>query len=114
VSVDLHPSESWLLSDDRYRRNVKERGPEARLGWARFAGIMFPAGMIIYAWTSYSWVPWVAMSIGILASLFFQIRDPCCDTLLDRPLGYIRHLSRDVYISRGLVCTIPSHITTTI
>ncbi|KAI9440428.1 major facilitator superfamily domain-containing protein [Lactarius indigo] len=49
-----------------YQESVRERGPEARLTWARFAGIMFPVGMFVYAWTSFSRVPWVAMTIGIV------------------------------------------------
>lgn len=49
-----------------YQRSVRERGPEARLTWARFAGIMFPVGMFVYAWTSFSRVPWIAMTIGIV------------------------------------------------
>jgi len=49
-----------------YQRNVREHGPEARLGWARYAGLMYPVGMFIYAWTSFPSVPWIAMTIGIV------------------------------------------------
>ncbi|KAH9046570.1 MFS general substrate transporter [Lactarius hengduanensis] len=57
---------SNLHQERVYQRSVRERGPEARLSWARFAGIMFPVGMFVYAWTSFSRVPWIAMAIGIV------------------------------------------------
>ncbi|KAH9004583.1 major facilitator superfamily domain-containing protein [Lactarius hatsudake] len=57
---------SNLHQERVYQRSVRERGPEARLTWARFAGIMFPVGMFVYAWTSFSRVPWIAMTIGIV------------------------------------------------
>lgn len=69
VSDCLHFSKKRLLSTTNFRKNVKEYGPEARMGWARYAAIMYPVGMFIYAWTSYPSVPWIAMTIGIVASL---------------------------------------------
>ncbi|KAI0306011.1 major facilitator superfamily domain-containing protein [Multifurca ochricompacta] len=53
-----------------YRANVRERGPEARLQWACIAAIMFPAGMLVYAWTSLAWVPWIVMTIGMVVFMW--------------------------------------------
>lgn len=69
VSDYLHFSEQRPLRTTNFRKNVKDYGPEARMGWARYASIMYPVGMFIYAWTSFPSVPWIAMTIGIVASL---------------------------------------------
>ena len=48
-------------------------GAEARLYAAMGAGITFVIGSLIYAWTSYSFVHWIAPCIGvtiIIASIF--------------------------------------------
>ncbi|KAI0272421.1 major facilitator superfamily domain-containing protein [Gloeopeniophorella convolvens] len=47
------------------RRDVKRRGPEARLHWACISSIMSPIAMFLYAWTSFPQIPWIAMAIGI-------------------------------------------------
>lgn len=46
-------------------RYFSSRGPEARLYLACFAAIMMPVAMFIYAWSSFPFVPWVALTIGI-------------------------------------------------
>ncbi|THH11400.1 hypothetical protein EW146_g8061 [Bondarzewia mesenterica] len=56
---------SNMHQESLYRRRVKTRGPEARLYWACVAGVIFPVGMFIYAWTSFPWVPWIALTIGL-------------------------------------------------
>ncbi|KIY71160.1 MFS general substrate transporter [Cylindrobasidium torrendii FP15055 ss-10] len=48
-----------------YQHNYALRGPEARLYGACFAAISLPVGMFIYAWTSFSFVHWIAPVIGI-------------------------------------------------
>ncbi|CEH14585.1 Synaptic vesicle transporter SVOP and related transporters (major facilitator superfamily) [Ceraceosorus bombacis] len=54
------------LSERAYARNYPKRGAEARLYAAMFAGLMFPAGCAIYAWTSYSDVSMAGPIIGIV------------------------------------------------
>lgn len=49
-----------------YQRNVKIRGPEARLYMSLVAAPMFPAGCLIYGWTSYAHVPIEGPIVGIV------------------------------------------------
>ncbi|OBZ74070.1 hypothetical protein A0H81_05937 [Grifola frondosa] len=49
-----------------YRKYVATKGPEARLFSACFVAVLLPAGMFIYAWSTFSKVPWIAMAIGIV------------------------------------------------
>ena len=54
------------LTVSRYSsRYFPTRGPEARLLLACFAAILMPIAMFIYAWCSFKFVPWVALTIGI-------------------------------------------------
>ncbi|TFY78557.1 hypothetical protein EWM64_g5454 [Hericium alpestre] len=53
-----------------YQKYFAKRGPEARLFWVCIAGVTFPAGMFIYAWTAYSRITWVAPCIGIVIVIF--------------------------------------------
>ncbi|KZP30510.1 MFS general substrate transporter [Athelia psychrophila] len=48
-----------------YQKHFSERGPEARLYGACIAGIFFPIGLFIYAWSSFARVHWIANVIGI-------------------------------------------------
>ncbi|KAJ3715091.1 major facilitator superfamily domain-containing protein [Lentinula raphanica] len=48
-----------------YRNNYPNRGPEARLYCACGAAILVPCGMFIYAWSTFTDVPWIALTIGI-------------------------------------------------
>ena len=52
----------FYLYSSRY---YPTRGPEARLYLACFAAILMPIAMFIYAWSSFPFVPWVALTIGI-------------------------------------------------
>ncbi|KAK0189257.1 MFS polyamine transporter [Armillaria mellea] len=54
-----------ILQEKLYHKNYPHRGPEARLYMACAAAIMLPAGMFLYAWTSFTFVPWIASAIGI-------------------------------------------------
>ncbi|KZT70822.1 MFS general substrate transporter [Daedalea quercina L-15889] len=54
------------IQERLYARNVATRGPEARLYMPMFAAILFPAGMFIYAWCTYTRVNWIALAIGIV------------------------------------------------
>ena len=54
------------LQERLYARNVATRGPEARLYMPMFAAVLFPAGMFIYAWCTYTRVNWIALAIGIV------------------------------------------------
>lgn len=59
-----------LIQERIYKRNVEQRGPEARLYAAMVGGCAFAAGCFIYAWTSYSNITPVAPAIGIALMLF--------------------------------------------
>jgi len=48
-----------------YQKHVGTRGPEARLFAACGAAILFPVGMFIYAWATFSKVPWIVLCIGM-------------------------------------------------
>ncbi|KAG8986458.1 hypothetical protein FRB93_005290 [Tulasnella sp. JGI-2019a] len=54
-----------LWQDRLYARYFPTKGPEARLYGACAAGVIFPVGCFIYAWTSYSFVHWIGPVIGI-------------------------------------------------
>ncbi|PBK65970.1 MFS polyamine transporter [Armillaria solidipes] len=56
---------SNIIQENLYRKNFPHRGPEARLYMACAGAIMLPAGMFLYAWTSFTFVPWIAPAIGI-------------------------------------------------
>ncbi|EKM52164.1 uncharacterized protein PHACADRAFT_151169 [Phanerochaete carnosa HHB-10118-sp] len=49
-----------------YQKNQPVRGPEARLYMAMPAGIVFAAGLFIYAWCSFADVHWISLCIGIV------------------------------------------------
>ncbi|KIY68842.1 MFS polyamine transporter [Cylindrobasidium torrendii FP15055 ss-10] len=49
-----------------YRTNFPIRGAESRLYGACAAAILLPVGTFIYAWTSFSYVHWIAPIIGIV------------------------------------------------
>ncbi|KZS94443.1 MFS general substrate transporter [Sistotremastrum niveocremeum HHB9708] len=54
-----------FYQDKLYTKHVHRRGPEARLFLACAAGAFFPIGCLIYAWTSFSFVPWIGPCIGL-------------------------------------------------
>ncbi|KAH9479807.1 Ascochitine biosynthesis cluster MFS transporter [Psilocybe cubensis] len=54
-----------FYQESLYQRYFPHRGPEARLYLACFAAILLPVGMFIYAWSSFSSVHWIALTIGI-------------------------------------------------
>ncbi|GBE86348.1 MFS general substrate transporter [Sparassis latifolia] len=49
-----------------YLKYVEMRGPEARLFAPCVAAIVFPAGLFIYAWSTYSHVYWISLCVGIV------------------------------------------------
>ncbi|KAI0917884.1 hypothetical protein AcV5_002710 [Taiwanofungus camphoratus] len=57
---------SNIYQEKLYKRYVGTRGPEARLFAPMAAAIMFPAGMFIYAWCTYTKVHWIALAIAIV------------------------------------------------
>ncbi|KAG6834740.1 hypothetical protein H0H93_007680 [Arthromyces matolae] len=59
-----------LYQEKLYHRYYAKRGPEARLHTACFAAFLVPIGMLIYAWTSYSNVHWIAQAIGLVTGAF--------------------------------------------
>jgi len=68
LSIPVGAILGWLSNiyqEKLYRRNVERIGPEARLYCACAAGLIFPAGWFIYAWTSSSNIHWIAPTIGI-------------------------------------------------
>lgn len=54
-----------FYQESLYQRYFPTRGPEARLYLACFAAVLLPVGMFIYAWSSFVFVPWIALTIGI-------------------------------------------------
>lgn len=48
-----------------YKKYFPTRGPEARLHWACFSAILFPASMFMYAWSSFTTVSWIIQAIAI-------------------------------------------------
>lgn len=55
-----------LYQERLYRKYVGTRGPEARLYAPMAAAFIFPIGMFIYAWSTYTKVYWIALAIGIV------------------------------------------------
>ncbi|KAE9388526.1 MFS polyamine transporter [Gymnopus androsaceus JB14] len=54
-----------FFQEHLYHRNFGTRGPEARLYLACCAAVLIPCGMFIYAWSTFSHVPWIVLTIGI-------------------------------------------------
>ncbi|PPQ65504.1 hypothetical protein CVT24_010800 [Panaeolus cyanescens] len=54
-----------IYQDTLYAKNVATRGPEARLYQACVAGILLPVSMFIYAWCSFTFVPWISLAIAL-------------------------------------------------
>ncbi|KAI1791905.1 MFS general substrate transporter [Ganoderma leucocontextum] len=54
-----------IYQEKLYRKYHSKKGPEARLFSACLAAILLPAGMFIYAWTTFPSVPWIGMVIGV-------------------------------------------------
>lgn len=61
-----------------YRKYFPKRGPEARLFLAMAAGIILPAAMFIYAWTSFPHIHWIAPIIGITVRSLTSVFIPIC------------------------------------
>ncbi|TBU30598.1 MFS general substrate transporter [Dichomitus squalens] len=62
-----------LYQEKLYAKYYPTKGPEARLFSSMLAALLFPAGMFIYAWTTFPSVPWIGMVMGIfviMMSLF--------------------------------------------
>ncbi|EPT01012.1 hypothetical protein FOMPIDRAFT_1121546 [Fomitopsis schrenkii] len=54
------------IQERLYAKNVATRGPEARLYMPMFAAVLFPAGVFIFAWCTYTRISWVALAIAIV------------------------------------------------
>ncbi|KAF9054676.1 MFS polyamine transporter [Panaeolus papilionaceus] len=59
-----------IYQDSLYTKNVASRGPEARLYLACVAGILLPSSMFIYAWCSFTFVPWISLAIAVTLYTF--------------------------------------------
>ncbi|KAH8831524.1 major facilitator superfamily domain-containing protein [Flagelloscypha sp. PMI_526] len=57
---------SNVFQERLYKSNVATRRQEARLYFACFAGVLFPASMFIYAWCAHSTVTWVAQAFALV------------------------------------------------
>ncbi|PCH44464.1 MFS general substrate transporter [Wolfiporia cocos MD-104 SS10] len=55
-----------VYQEKLYAKYVATRGPEARLFAPMAAAILFPVGMFIYAWCTYTKVYWIGLAIGIV------------------------------------------------
>jgi hypothetical protein len=64
----LFPLQELSWASACFRKNYDKRGPEARLYGALVAGILFPVGMFLFAWTAFPHVHWIAPVIGITVS----------------------------------------------
>ncbi|KAF6753121.1 MFS polyamine transporter [Ephemerocybe angulata] len=54
-----------LYQERLYRKHFPSRGIEARLYLACAAGVLFPVGMMIYAWACFPHVHWMGLAVGI-------------------------------------------------
>ncbi|KAJ3922465.1 MFS polyamine transporter [Lentinula edodes] len=59
-----------FFQEHLYRQNYPTRGPEARLYLTCCAAILVPCGMFIYAWSTFTYVPWIALTIGMTVFLY--------------------------------------------
>ncbi|KIM81228.1 hypothetical protein PILCRDRAFT_72078 [Piloderma croceum F 1598] len=59
-----------LYQERLYQKHFANRGPEARLYMSCVAGVVFPVGMFIYAWSSFTQVHWIAQMIGMVAFIW--------------------------------------------
>ncbi|KAJ3888199.1 MFS polyamine transporter [Lentinula edodes] len=59
-----------FFQEHLYRKNYSNRGPEARLYLACCAAVLIPCGMFIYAWSTFTHVPWIALTIGMTVFLY--------------------------------------------
>ncbi|KAF8889266.1 MFS general substrate transporter [Infundibulicybe gibba] len=54
-----------FYQESLYQKYFPKRGPEARLYMACVAALFLPIGMFIYAWSSFTFVHWIAQAVGI-------------------------------------------------
>ncbi|KAH8100406.1 MFS general substrate transporter [Cristinia sonorae] len=59
-----------LYQEKLYTKYVAKRGPEARLHASMFAGVLFPAAMFMYAWSTLPNVHWIALAIALTLFLW--------------------------------------------
>ncbi|OJA08592.1 hypothetical protein AZE42_04569 [Rhizopogon vesiculosus] len=59
-----------VLQDALYRKNVSQRGPEARLYIACLVGLLLPTSMFIYAWTADPHIFWMWPVVGLTIFMF--------------------------------------------
>jgi hypothetical protein len=88
-----------------HRKHFLKRGPEARLYMPCVAGIVFPVGMFIYAWSSFTQVHWIGLMIGMVVRLFYAIDqlDKFRDCLIGLYLGIVYHISWSFHVPCRLV-----------
>ncbi|KXN87633.1 Polyamine transporter 4 [Leucoagaricus sp. SymC.cos] len=55
-----------MYQEKLYQKHYSKHGTEARLFGAMLAAFLLPIGMFIYAWSSFSFVHWIALCIGIV------------------------------------------------
>ncbi|EIW58339.1 MFS general substrate transporter [Trametes versicolor FP-101664 SS1] len=54
-----------LYQEKLYTKHAPKRGPEARLFSACLGAVLFPAGIFIYAWSTFESVHWMGMAMGV-------------------------------------------------
>ncbi len=85
-------------------KNFATRGPEARLYMACCAAILMPCGMFIYAWSTFSSVPWIVLTIGITVCLSLVMEEKSCSLdSVDLRIWRIHHLPGSIHVSGRLV-----------
>uniref|UniRef100_A0A060T562 ARAD1C09394p n=1 Tax=Blastobotrys adeninivorans TaxID=409370 RepID=A0A060T562_BLAAD len=78
-----------IWGSNRYRRIVEQNNgkciPEERMFVMMWFGWLMPAGIFIFAWTSYESIHWVAPCVGIafMGCGFFTIFQGCLNYLVD-------------------------------
>ncbi|TIB76261.1 MFS general substrate transporter [Wallemia mellicola] len=65
VGVTISLIFNFVVQDKLFKKKFEKRGPEARLYATMFIGPLLPLGCFVYGWTSYSYVPFIAPSIGL-------------------------------------------------
>ncbi|KAF9520522.1 hypothetical protein BS47DRAFT_1378723 [Hydnum rufescens UP504] len=96
-----------IYQERLYARDVGRFGPEARLYAASVAGVGFAIGSLIYAWTSFSSVHWIAPCIGltVISASIFTIYLASFSYLADSYLVYASSALSGQGLVRNLLAT---------
>lgn len=65
TAVNPLQDQLYLRSAGRNKETPGKPIPEARLYFSIPGSLIFTAGLFVYGWTSYTFVPWIAPAVGI-------------------------------------------------